>query len=466
MSAGKMGSSISSREKQSLSDDSIRVGRKAALSLHIVIVGCGIGGLAAAHCLGRVGHQITLLEQAPAIGEVGAGIQVTPNVSRLLKRWGAGDHLDKLGVRPLGFSFRRYENGEEVGWSALGDQMIKDHGAPYYHLHRAELHRVLSDLALPYATLRLNSRVVSLDPSTATLILQTGEVITADLIIAADGVRSMIREVVIGGPDKPMPTGDAAYRAVIPTTEMAKDPDLKPFLDTPQMNGWMGPKKHAMMYKIRPTEWNVVLIHPDRGSTESWTAEGDVEKMREEFKEFEPRVRKILNLVEQTMVWRLVDREPLSKWVHEDGKIALMGDACHPMLPYRAQGAAMAIEDAAVLGVLLSHLSERSQLHPLLLAYEKLRYPRTTDTQLSSRLNQRIFHYEDGPEQEARDASMREAMLQTSKDGSAETVVADYSGNANQWADKRKNVVQFSYDAELEAEKWWQEIGRNRFLSK
>lgn len=100
------------------------------------------------------------------------------------------------------------------------------------------------------------------------------------------------------------------------------------------------------------------------------------------------------------------------------------------------------------------------------MAYEKLRYPRTTDTQLSSRLNQRIFHYEDGPEQEARDASMREAMLQTSKDGSAETVVADYSGNANQWADKRKNVVQFSYDAELEAEKWWQEIGRNRFLSK
>ena len=117
-------------------------------------------------------------------------------------------------------------------------------------IQRAELHRVLSDLALPYANLRLNSRVVSLDPSTATLILQTGEVITADLIIAADGVRSMIREVVIGGPDKPMPTGDAAYRAVIPTTEMAKDPDLKPFLDTPQMNGWMGPKKHAMMYKI------------------------------------------------------------------------------------------------------------------------------------------------------------------------------------------------------------------------
>ncbi|THH18746.1 hypothetical protein EW146_g2287 [Bondarzewia mesenterica] len=432
---------------------------KASLSLNIVIVGCGIGGLAAAHCLGRAGHNITLLEQSPVIGEVGAGIQVTPNVSRLLIRWGVGDRLDKQGIRPLGFSFRRYQDGEEVGWSALGEQMTKDHGAPYYHLHRAELHGALSELALSYATFRLNSRVVSIDPSVPTLTLQTGEVITADLIIAADGVRSMIREVVVGGPDKPIPTGDAAYRAIIPTAEMAEDPELKPFLDKPQMNAWMGPNKHVMMYKIRSTECNLVLCHPDRGATESWTAEGNVDKMREEYKDFEPRVQKILALVPQTMVWRLMDREPLSKWIHKDGRVALMGDACHPMLPYRAQGAAMAIEDAAVLGVLFSHLSDYSQIHPFLSAYESIRYPRTTSTQLSSRLNQRIYHYEDGPEQEARDASMREAMLRALGKAGAEIVPSDNSGNANQWADKRKNIEQFSYDAELEAEKWWRQNG-------
>ncbi|KAI0066032.1 FAD/NAD(P)-binding domain-containing protein [Artomyces pyxidatus] len=422
------------------------------ISLNIVIVGCGLGGLTAAYKLGMAGHTVTVLERATALGEVGAGIQITPNVSRLLHRWGVLNRVGNVGIRPLGLTFLRYQNGERVGYTPLGDHMDRNHGAPYYHIHRADLLDILYDLARPYATIRLDARVVSVDPSAPTLTLHSGEVITADLIIGADGLNSMIREVVMGGPFPAVPTGDAAYRAVIPVAELENDPELKTLVETPQMTAWIGPGRHIVMYKIRPKHVNLVMCHPDRGAIESWTAQGDIDTMRHEFREFEPRVQKILSLVPLALEWRLMDRDPIPHWIHPDGKVALLGDACHPMLPYRAQGAAMAIEDAAVLGVLFSRVSDPAQIGCLLSAYETIRIRRATNTHMASRLNQKTFHYEDGPEQQARDASMREAMLRDS--------AADHVGNANQWADVQKSIEQFSYDAELAAENWWKENGK------
>lgn len=207
-----------------------------------------------------------------------------------------------------------------------------------------------------------------------------------------------------------------------------------------------------MGYCIRgKKEYNMVLIHPDDGSVESWTAEGSADKMRADFSDFEPRILKLLTMVPSTLKWKLMDREPLETWVHPGGRVVLLGDACHPMLPYRAQGAAMAIEDAALIGNLFSRISHPSQIKPILLAYQDLRLPRTAQTQRSSRLNQKIFHLPDGPEQEARDASMREAMLNTD--------LGNFEGNLNQWADKKKNEEQFHYDADEEAEKWWRDKG-------
>jgi len=207
-----------------------------------------------------------------------------------------------------------------------------------------------------------------------------------------------------------------------------------------------------MAYCIRAKrEYNMVLLHPDDGSVESWTAEGSADKMREDFKDFEPRVQKLLSLVPSTMKWKLMDRDPLDSWVHPGGRVVLLGDASHPMLPYRAQGAAMAIEDAAVIGNVFSYLSNRAQIKPLLLAYQELRLSRTSDTQLSSRLNQKIFHLSDGPEQEARDADMRAAMLNSD--------MGDFEGNQNQWADKKKNATQFGYDADAEVDQWWRKNG-------
>lgn len=470
-------------------------GRKAPLSLHIVVVGCGLGGLAAAHTLAHAGHRVTLVESAPAIGEVGAGIQVTPNLSRLLIRWGLGQALKDIAVVPEAIAFRRYNTGELIGWTKWGDTMEKNYGSPYYHIHRADFHRLLYDLAVPLVTLRLASTVVKIDPSPATgpsITLKSGEVIRADLIVGADGVKSMIRDVVVGGPTHATPTGDAAYRAVIPVDKMLSDPELKSFIENPEMTAWMGPQRHIMAYCIvrflvlddlqmligflqrAKKEYNVVLLHPDDGSVESWTAEGSAEKMRKDFEDFEPRIQKILSFIPSTLKWKLMDRQPLATWVHPEGRVVLLGDSCHPMLPYRAQGAAMAVEDAAVLGNLLSRLTHISELPHLLRGYEAIRHTRTANTQKSSRLNQRIFHYPDGPEQEKRDSEMKAAMLYErarlppdhlralpEEERKKVNLNEDFTGegNSNQWADMKKNLEQFGYDADLEADRWWNERG-------
>ncbi|KAL4247676.1 FAD/NAD(P)-binding domain superfamily protein [Abortiporus biennis] len=436
-------------------------GRKASLSLDIIIVGCGLGGLAAAHCLSQAGHKITLLESASAIGDVGAGIQVSPNVSRLLRRWGLGQTLQKIAVMPEAITFRRYSTGERVGYTKWGKKMTEEYGAPYYHIHRADFHKLLFDLAAPNMKLRLKSAVVDVDPDEPSVTLQTGEVVRGDLIIGADGVKSFLQQAVLGRTNPARATGDAAYRAIIPTDFMHEDPELKAFVEEPEMTAWMAPGRHLMAYCIRAKkELNLVLLHPDDGSVESWSAEGSADKMRAEFSDFEPRVQKLLAKVDSTLKWRLMDRQPLETWVHKSGKIALLGDSCHPMLPYRAQGAAMAIEDAAVIGNLFSHLSHRDQIAPLLHAYQDLRYERTANTQASSTLNQKIFHLPDGPEQEARDYDMKIAMEAELKAirGEADSGF-EAEGSANQWADKRKSAVQFGYDADEEAEKWWRDVG-------
>ncbi|KAG1796649.1 uncharacterized protein HD556DRAFT_1359125 [Suillus plorans] len=442
--------------------DHLYKGRRASLPLNIVVIGCGLGGLAAAYCLAQAGHNITILEAASAIGEVGAGVQASPNVSRLLMRWGLGPRLEELGVKIQALSFKRWDNDEVVGWTPLGDVIDKEYGSPFYLLHRADFHRMLYEAAEPYCNIRVNSRVVSVDPSKPSATLASGEVVSADLIIGADGVKSVTREYIVGGPDKPKATGDAAYRTLIPVEKLLEDEELRPLVEKMESNIWMGPGGHIVGYTIRAkTEFNLVMMHPDEdeGGIESWTAEGNVDKMKETYKGWSTTIQKLMALVPSTLDWKLIARDPLSSWIHKDGKLALLGDSCHPMLPYRAQGSAMAIEDAAILGNIFSHCSHRSQILPLLHAYQSLRYDRATATQNSSKLNRHIFHQPDGPEQEERDRDMRAAMEDALRVARGEKSTRVLTSNANQWADKTKSDIQFGYDADEEAEKWWLENG-------
>ena len=226
-------------------------GRKASHQLHVLIVGCGMGGLAAAHCLGKAGHKVTLFEAASAIGEVGAGIHLTPNASRLLRRWGAGPALDAIAVRSQAIILRRYSTGERVGYTPLMN-MPEKYGAPYYHMHRADLHKILSDLAAPFMTLRLNATVVDVDPhpETPSVTLASGEVVRGDLVVGADGIKSLTQRVVQGYTQPAELSGDAAYRIVIPAHKLLEDPDLRSLVEVPEMTGWMGPGRHIMAYNI------------------------------------------------------------------------------------------------------------------------------------------------------------------------------------------------------------------------
>lgn len=427
-----------------------------ACPLDIVIVGAGIGGLATAYLLGKAGHKVTLLEGSSQLSEVGAGFQLSPNVTRLFERWGVGGKLRELGVVPETLSLRRYEDGEMIGWRQWGAVFEKDYGAPHYGLHRADVHRILVDLSAPYATVRLSSRVVDIDPSAPSVTLASGEVVKADLIIGADGLHSRVRDTVVGHKDNPVPTGDAAYRATIPTDVILADPDLKFLVEEQATSVWMGPGRHLVGYCIRGKElYNLVMLHPAKETNEN-VRDASVEDMRAEFDAFEPRVKKLLQLVPSTMLWSLMDRLPLETWIHADNKVCLLGDACHPMLPYRAQGAAMALEDAAVLGNLLGRITSPSELPALLKAYETLRHPRASAVQAASRQNQHIFHLPDGPAQQARDGAMRLAMEAALKEARGETF-EDCEGTPSLWADRKANMVAFGYDADAEVEKWWKE---------
>ncbi|KAL0067219.1 hypothetical protein AAF712_005789 [Marasmius tenuissimus] len=300
----------------------------------------------------------------------------------------------------------------------------------------------------------LNCKVKEINPDAPSVTLESGATFSADLIIGADGIHSTVRGSVIGHNTLPLvvPTGDMAYRAVVSTEHFLADPDLRDLVENPRVNCWMGPLKHIIGYCIRDRkEFNLVMLGPDDESTYSWTAKGDASEVKANFGEWEPRIQKIISHIKDVLKTKLVLCAPLKTWTHGSGKVTLMGDACHPMLPYRAQGAAMAIEDGAVLGNLFSRLQSRSQIPMLVKAYEEIRYRRATDMQTGSMDNRRLFHMSDGPEQQARDAAMLLAMENATKlDGHN-----DPSSNPTPWADKSKNKEHFGYDADEVTERWW-----------
>ncbi|KAK7056302.1 hypothetical protein VNI00_002855 [Paramarasmius palmivorus] len=426
------------------------------LRLRILIVGGGIAGLAAAYCLGRAGHEVVVLESSLTMKEIGAGIQLGPNMSRLLIRWGLADRLNEKAVKPHYLSFYRYDSGERIGFSWLGKKMETDHGAPYYHIHRRDLLHMLHDIATPFMELKLGCRVVAVNTETTTVLLDSGHELSGDLIIGADGNRSLVRKAVATGfADQPesLPTGDMAYRATIPLHLIIDDAELRALVSPPQIHCWMGPDRHIVGYCISAaTEFNLVLICPDTDmSSDSWTQSGNAEEMRRMFKGWDPRIQKLLQLVDSPLQTKIMLCTPPTRSSFR--RVVLIGDACHPMLPYRAQAAAMSIEDAAVLGRLFSSITDVRQISLLLYGYEEIRKPRILSTLRDTWSNRRIFHLPDGPDQILRDTSMRNGMMRALAKESHKG-----AGNANMWADHQKNQEQYSFDGDQAVDDWWEYI--------
>jgi salicylate hydroxylase len=364
----------------------------------VAVIGGGIGGLTAALALLRAGFDVHVYEQASALGEIGAGIQVSPNASRVLHRLGLAEPLARAGVRPLAWHQRRWEDGRTLLRAPLGDQVENAFGFPHYQIHRADLLSVLND-ALPAERVHLAHRLADLvDRGDAVEVeFANGARATFDLVVGADGIHSATRTILFG-PQHPRFTGCVAYRGLVPA-ERLRDLGLEV---TAQV--WMGPGGHFVHYYVSGGRLvNFVAVSErDTWTRESWTDRGEVADALAAFAGWHEQVRAILGAVEETFTWALFDRSPLERW--SKGRVTLLGDACHAMLPFMAQGAAQAIEDGATLAACLAGAD--ADVLGALRRYERVRIPRASRIQVLSTTNKTRFHLPDGPEQEARDAEM------------------------------------------------------------
>ena len=349
-------------------------------ALSIAIVGAGIGGLTAAATLRRVGHEVRIYEQARAFARIGAGIQQGPNSVKVLRKLGLETRLREMAFRPDAALNRQWDTGEVTWERRLGDEVERKYGAPYFYMHRGDLHAALADL-VPEEIVHRNRKLTGLHETKdgVTLAFADGSRADADLVIGADGVHSVVREVLLGA-EKPRFTGRVAYRTTFPASLMegaAIDDCAK----------WWGPDRHIVIYYVNPRRDEIYFVtstpEPDF-EVESWSAKGDLGELRAAYRGFHPKVQAVLAACPDVHKWALFEREPLPRWSAE--RITLLGDACHPMTPYMAQGAATAIEDASVLSRCLDGVS-REAVGAALQRYEDSRKDRTARIQLISRLN-------------------------------------------------------------------------------
>ena len=347
-----------------------------ASGLRVAVVGGGIGGMTTAIALRQQGLDVAVYEQAPELGEIGAGVLMTPNGVRALDHLGLGEPVAEVGAtvsegstyyRMDGTPIAPIQTTDSAGWNGM------------YGMHRADLLSILAD-ALPAEVIRTGHRCVGFeqDGDGARLTFDNGAVAEADVVVAADGIHSTLREHVTP-PSPPVHSGSVAYRGLLPVERLPSWPEGISQL-------WMGEGKHFLVYPVRGGKLiNYVGFVPSEEQTrESWSAPGDPDALAAAFKGWDAPVEELVATVTSTFWWGLYDREPLPTWTNE--RLTLLGDAAHPMLPHVGQGANQAIEDAVSLAVMLGG-ADRETAGRALAAYEQLRRKRTTEVQLGARAN-------------------------------------------------------------------------------
>lgn len=353
--------------------------------MRILITGAGIAGLTAALALARKGHEVRVIERAEALSEVGAGLQLGPNAMRVLASLGVSDAVAAAGRSPQAITLRDGRTARTILTVPLGDAALRRWGAHYITVHRADLVAILAaalEAAQP-GTLITGCAVESIDPEAAQAVTADGQTLTADLIIGADGIQSRVRTALFGA-DSARFTGHVAWRALIP---VARDDPAAPPVG---VGAWLGPRRHAVTYRVRPGLVNFVGITEQADwREEGWNLPGDPARLRAGFAGWDA-ITPLLDRAEQPMRWGLHDRKPMRAW--HRGRAVLIGDACHPMLPFLAQGAAMGIEDGFALAQLLPMEGDGAQIETALTRFFALRQPRTARVQANARANGVDFH--------------------------------------------------------------------------
>lgn len=349
----------------------------------IGICGGGVGGLTAAIALRDLGRQVVVWEQAPRYGRVGADINLTPNSVHALDGLSGrvGEAIRRDAARPTHRISRTWDTGEETSRLVMGSTAEDKYGSPQLTLHRADLLTALED-PLPQGTVRFDKRVAgfSTDDREVEVQFTDGSTEHVDVLIGADGIHSVVRTELLG-PEHPTFTGIVAYRAVVPTAALSGVPNLAAFTK------WWGPDPQTQIVTFPLTRGEETFVFAttaqDSWRHESWTMPGSITELREVFQDFHPDARALLDSCDEVLKSALVVRDPLPTW--SVGRVTLLGDACHPMTPFMAQGAGMAIEDAVVLARCLAASTDDADE---LQTYQRLRQPRTSRVQLSSRNNE------------------------------------------------------------------------------
>ncbi|MDF1722539.1 MAG: FAD-dependent monooxygenase [Minwuia sp.] len=372
--------------------------------LDILVAGAGIGGLTAALCLAARGFRVQVVEQSDRITEIGAGIQISPNGNRVLHSLGLKQALEAVAFLPRQTERRDWYTGEVLAGGPLGDAVAERYGFPYYHIHRADLIRVLGDAASrsPRISLQTGVRIQGFtqDESGVRLSLADGSTLPAEALIGADGIRSVVRDDLFAA-EAPTFTGNIAWRSLIPVG------NLPPGLVRPAATAWWGPGRHFVHYYVRGGDYVncVAVVEKDGWEVESWTERGDIEELKADFAGWHADIGTLIHAMDPDACfkWALFDRPPMPSW--GEGRVTLLGDACHPTLPFMAQGAVMAIEDAAVVAGCLSADPDPATAF---WQYEGLRKERTAAIQFGSRRNAHLFHMHGAAAQDRnRDAAAR-----------------------------------------------------------